>query len=487
MSDDRLVNPLGEAALLGAMMQDNAVIMEWAGRLQVSDFGEPVHGRIYGALVRFAANAKPANEVTLFPVFQNDSDADYGGYLNKLVESPVLGVGARGFAEQIVDLAARREAREAMRHASEQLATEFDKPLAEIIGAADEAVWAAETRSEIVEMLGLDDMVAMCEDRDERINADPGSEGMTNALIPDIERAIGAPEPGTYIIGAGRPGMGKTSLATSAGIGWAMNGHAGIMFLLEGRGEKHATRVTSDLSHAMGRPIKQARLKKGGLSSEERRELAEIKKRAALLPLKIVPMKSGSDIRRIWARVAREKALLAAKGVVLKWVAIDQLSLCGAVNADGKPIEKGFIRMSTVSQVNRNMTDELGVVTLALAQIGRGVEARINKRPNAADLKESGSLEEDCDAALLLFREEVYHREEEPKKDAIGKDNRPLHEQWETDLRILEGKVEIIVGKSRYTQPRPRTANFIGEYFAIRSLDVQSEPHPDLFEEEAVS
>jgi replicative DNA helicase len=469
---DRLINSAAEGALLGAMMLKNDIITEWAGRLRVEDFGDPLHGRMFAAMMRFSAKGIEVNAMTLRPVFQNDEAAQYGEYLDTLVDSPAAIVGADSFALQIIDFAARRSAREAMHTGMEALATDFDRPIAEITGGIEEAVWAAETRTEVTKKLSLGDLAGLVEDRDERINADPGAAGLQNVLVPDIDRALGPPEGKMVVIIAGRPGMGKTALATSIAIGYALAGEYGSFYSLEMSDEQSALRMTSDLSHAMGLPLEHAKLKKGGLSPDERFKLRQIAEQAAHMPLEFVPMKSGTDIMRIWAEAARRKALLAAKGVKLKFIMIDQLTLCGATNADGKPIELDFPRANAISSTVRRMADDLDVTVFALTQVGRSADQRANRRPTMSDLKGSGKFEEDADGIILIYREEEVLREEEPKRIASDPKSMEAWEKWETDMRIVEGTAELIVGKSRNTLRKTRVVKYLGKHFAVRSTDV---------------
>ena len=480
MTVDRLINGAAEAALLGAMLLDNEIIAEWAGRLRAEDFGDPLHGRMFSAMLRFQAKGIAVNAMTLRPVFQNDEAAQYGAYLDTLVESQAALVGASSFATQIIDFAARRAAREAMRVGMEALNTEFDRPIADITGGIEEAVWAAETRTEVTQKLTLGDLAGLVEDRDERINADPGEAGLLNTLVPDIDRALGPPEGKMVVIIAGRPGMGKTALATSTALGYALAGSYGSFYSLEMSNEQSALRIISDLSLAMGMPLEHGKLKKGGLSREERFQLAQIRQQADLLPLEFVPMKSGTDIMRIWAEAARRKAILAAKGVKLKFIVIDQLTLCGATNAEGKPIELDFPRANAISSTVRRMADDLDLTVFALTQVGRSADQRANRRPTMSDLKGSGKFEEDADGILLIYREEEVLREEEPKRIASDPKSMEAWTKWETDMRIVEGTAELIVGKSRSTLRKSRFVRYNGKHFAIRSTDVASAEDPFL-------
>lgn len=290
MSGDRLANPIAEAALLGALMLENKLIVELADVVSTGDFKDPVHGRIFSAMMRLAAKGKRADAMTLRPIFQHDQDCDHGAYLDQLVDNAAVVAGAVSIARQVADLAGRREARQALHNAMEALSTEFDKSVGEIVGGVEQTVWAAEGRTVVIDELDAGDMVGLAIDRDERINEDPGAVGQSNALISDLDKAIGPLESQQYTIIAGRPGMGKTAAAMSAALGYAISGAPVLYIIGESSNEQIALRATADLSFAMFKKqaVTHERLKKGGLNAGERQVLARVQERSRLLPIRFV-------------------------------------------------------------------------------------------------------------------------------------------------------------------------------------------------------
>lgn len=469
MTDDRLVNGIAEAALLGAMLLDNSIATDWADKLRAEHFSEPVHGRVFTAILKFVAKGSRADALTLRPVFQIDKDADYGAYLDTLVESPAAVAGAAAIGAQVIDLAHRRSMRDKMHGAMEALASEFDRPIADIVGVVEQASWAT-AGSHVIEAFDPGEMVGFAEERDERINADAGKSGAPNMLISDLDKAMGPLEPQEYSLIAGRPGMGKTTIASSAALGWALGGAPGLYCFAEGSREQIGLRVASDLSFAMGMPIEHAKLKKGGLHAGDRQTLVRVRERAALLPLRYVPT-GRCDIKRVWSLAAQHKAMWAARGKKLGFVVVDHIGLFDASDADGKTITNGFERVKAISRMLDRMKIELDLHVIALSQLSRAVEQRVNKRPLLSDLRESGDLEQDADNVLLLFREEVYLRDEGPKEGEM-KGAKDLHAEWLTDMRAVEGKMEINFAKMRHGATSRRTANFFGKFYAVRGHDV---------------
>ncbi len=470
-TQDRLINQTAEAALLGAMMIDVSLVTELADKVQPDDFGDPLHGRIFSAMMRFAAKNMRADAMTLRPVFAADEDAQYGAYLDQLVDSPAVVAAAPAIAEQVADLSARRKARKAMQEAMTALHDDLDRGVDEICGQVEAVGWAASNRTRVDVAYTSGDLAGMVEARDDRIAADPGSIGITNALVADLDRGLGALEAGSYNIFAGRPGMGKTALALSAAHGYAIAGNPGVYLQLEMSEEQMALRAMADLGHAMGFDLPHQTLRKAGLNQNQRRDLRAVRERAELLPLRVI-CPGMVDIRRIWSFLAQQKAMWNAQGRNLTFAVIDQLIKIGAHDAEGRYIVDDRKRMNYVSEEVKRMAQQLEIVVLALAHIGRGVETRQSKRPVLSDLKESGNLEQDADTVTLLYREEYYLKQTEPRRgEKDPRTSRDLHEDWELEMNIARGKMDMIFAKNRHGGSSTRTCKALLEYSAIRSGD----------------
>lgn len=465
---DLLTNIDAEAALLGGMLLDNGIITDWADRLRVDDFAEPLHGRIYGALLRFSAKGAKANAISLRPVFAMDEAAMGGDYLARLVESPAVMAGAADFAAQIIDLSDRRVARAAVQAAGEELVANLDMPIMEITGRVEAAGWAASTRATTKPVRSLADMIGLVEDRVLRVE-EGETIGMTNFLVPDLDRVLGPLETGYHIL-AGRPGMGKTTLALSAAHGYSLNQNPGIYLSGEMTEEQLAMRAATDLAFAMGFKIKHDDLRRGKITAGELGALRKVKARAELIPLDFVDLR-GANIRRVWSEVARRKAFLAAQGKKLAFVVLDSIGLFEA-DIDGRPIDDDRKRVNFISKFINTMAHALDVAVLALNQLSRGVEGRQNKRPLLSDLKESGNLEQDADTVTFIYREEYYLEQTEPKKGDKDPKGNDLHEAWEVEMNIHRGKADIIGAKNRHGRNITRTVNFFGEYYSVREASV---------------
>ena len=467
---DRLINATAEAALLGAMLLENRLITETADRVVADDFGDALHGRIFTAMQKFSAKGMRADALTLRPLFQNDGDAQYGAYLDQLVENPAVLAGAMAIADQVRDFSARRKVRDAFRNGLDSLADDLDRTLAEIVAQVETAAAAASIGDEDDLASDVADLVGMVEERDDRICNDPGSVGISCRLVETMDNALGMLEDGTYNILAGRPGMGKTALASSAALGYAMNGNPGLYLNYEMKKEQMGIRVAADMGHAIGYRLTHSQLKKGGLSHHDRRELADIRETVRSLPMKYLTPAS-TDIRRLWSLVARQKAIWAAAGRELKFVVVDYIGLLTATDSEGRPIDDARKRMNVVSKMLKRMASDLGIVVIALAQLSRAVESRQNKRPMLSDLKESGDLEQDADSVLFVYRDEYYLRQAEPPRGERGQGGVDLHEEWTASLFAARNLIDFIVAKNRHGATGTHTGKWLDDFVAVRSGD----------------
>jgi len=468
-ANDRLINPTAEAALLGGLMLDNDRIIGVADRVKPDDFADALNGRIYSAMLRFAAKGMRADAVTLRPLFASDGDCRYGDYLGDLVEAPAVKGAIDALADQVADLAGRRGVRETLREALNSVHDDLDVPVDAITGKVEASGWAAAARKPVDVMLHAGDLARLVRERAEEIRDNPDAAGMRNALVEDWDSLLNL-ERGTYNILAGRPGMGKSSLASSVAYGYAINGHPGLVFNHEMSAEQMAIRSTADLAHAMGHRIEHEKLKKGELADGGWGIVDQVEQRGKLLPIRFLTP-GTVDVKRVYSLAAQHRALLAAQGRELEFVVVDYLGLLGAHSADGKPLTKGYDRVSAVSRMLKKLAEDLDVALIALAQLSRGVEQRQNKRPILSDLKESGDLEQDADSVTFIYREEYYLEQERPKPGDKTPDKRDAFEEWETEMFAARNKLDLICAKNRHGRVGTRTARFYPEYSACRSGD----------------
>lgn len=466
--------------MLGGLMLDNEKIVGISDRVKPDDFADALNGRIYTAMLRFAAKGMRADALTLRPLFANDSDARFGDYLDDLVASPAVRGAIDALADQVAELSARRAVRDRLTEAMDSIQDDLDVPIDAITGKVESAGWAAASRRPIEITYDPGEMVGLAEDRLYRIDEDSSAAGLRNKLLEEFDDGTGGIEKGTYNIIAGRPGMGKTLFASSLSLGYAIAGHAGHYLNHEMKAEQQAIRLSADIAHAMGFPIKHHDIKKGTLDGQQRAELKKVRQRGGLLPLRFIAP-GRINVKRVFSLVSQQKALFAAQGRELDFVIVDYLGLLGADSADGRPLTKGYDRVQAVSLAMKTLANDLDVAVFALAQLSREVERRPNKRPQLSDLKESGDLEQDADSVTLLYREEYYLEAEKPKAGAKLPDKRDAFEEWEKDMFACRGKLDLIFAKNRHGRPATKTVKFLPEYSAVRSggfneMDVEESP-----------
>ena len=470
MNGDRLVNAVAEAALLGGLMLDNSRIVPVSDRVRPADFADPVNGRIYNAMLRFAAKGMRADATTLRPLFATDGDARYGDYLDDLVAAPAVKEAIDSLADQVSDLAGRRELRQTLAETIDAVQDDLHIPVDVLTTRVESAGWAAASRKPVEVALSAGDMIGLVEERGKRIAEDPHAAGITNALVSEWDEGLGNLEHGTYNILAGRPGMGKSALANSLALGYATTGHCGLVLNHEMTAEQLALRTAADTAHAMGFRIPHKRMRKGELTREEWAIVAKVRERANTLPVRFIAT-GRVDVKRVYSLVAQHKALWAAQDRKLDFVIVDYLGLLGATSEDGHALTKGYDRVSRVSLLLKTLAHDFDVALIALAQLSRGVEQRTNKRPILSDLKESGDLEQDADSVSFVFREEYYLEQERPRPGEKTPDKKDALEEWQHDIEACRGKMDLIFAKNRHGKVASRTCKFLPEFSAVRSGD----------------
>lgn len=446
-----LTNVLAEMELLGALLIDNALFDIIADHVTAGDFAEPVHHRIYTAAYTQFAQSGFTNAASLKPLFDQDEGIkQLGGtvYLAKLSESGAGLFGAIEIAKQIADLAKRRLMIAGLRD-SIAAAHDLGADLADAIGLADDAV------SERDQDAVRDVSAAEC--FDEMLAAyDRHETGITCGLMPSLDHVLGRLVQPDLVIGAGRPGMGKTAVALSYARGAAEKGHGVLFVSLEMRGRQLAQRMAADYCYDRN-SIPYATIRDGRLCREERAMIAAARDAMREIPLHVIDAGSLTT-GRLNSLIRRKKRRLAARGQSLDLIIVDYLQL---LRPDRREPDR-YQAISEVSQSLKAMAKDNEVTIMALAQLSREVERRSDKRPMLSDLRDSGQIEQDADTVFFLLRDEYYLNKEEPPK------NNEKYADWQVALADARGKIEFIVAKRRNGVEGTATGRFYGEYQAVR-------------------
>jgi replicative DNA helicase len=445
-------NVEAEAALLGALMIDNRLVEDVQLKLRTDHFYEPLHGRIYEAILRMTDANRIANPVTLRPLFESDeSIKEVGGpaYLAQLTGSGAAVIGARDFAQQIYDLAllralvgVGRDLVEGALDTSEDVA-----PLAQIERAETELYKVAEEGGAEGRAKSFSEATKDALEMAERaLNSGGHLSGFTTGL-ESLNAKVGGLHKSDLIIVAGRPGMGKSSLATNIGFACAKRllqdredgieptrsaGTPVALFSLEMSADQLATRILAEQSG-----ISSENLRMGRISQQEFRQLARAAAELQSLPLYIddTPGLTIAALRTRARRLKRQKGI----GMVI----IDYLQL---LQGSGRG-SSGDNRVQEISEISRGLKQlakELDVPVMALSQLSRAVEQREDKRPQLSDLRESGSIEQDADIVLFIYREDYYLAAKQPA------DDHPDFAAWQEEMARNYGRAEILVAKQRH-------------------------------------
>jgi len=454
-------NVEAEGALLGALMIDNRLVEDVQLKLRPDHFFEPVHGRIYEAILRMTDANRVANPVTLKPMFDGDeSIKELGGpaYLAQLTGSGAAIIGARDFAAQIYDLAllralvgVGRDLVEGALDTSEEVA-----PLAQIERAETELYKVAEEGGAEGKAKSFGDASKLALEMAERaLNSGGHLSGFTTGL-DSLNTKIGGLHKSDLTIVAGRPGMGKSALGTNFAVaaaqrflrdaedGIAPEKSAGApvaLFSLEMSADQLATRILAEQSG-----ITSENLRTGRITQHEFRDLARAAAELQSLPLYI----DDTPGLTIAALRTRARRLKRQKGIGM--IVVDYLQL---LQGTGRGNDNRVQEISEISRGLKQLAKELDVPVIGLSQLSRQVEQREDKRPQLSDLRESGSIEQDADIVLFIYREDYYVKGVEvemptPDEAASNPERRQKYEDWDAKYQAVKGKAEIIVAKQRH-------------------------------------
>jgi replicative DNA helicase len=442
-----------EQALLGAILFDNETYNRINSKLEPTHFYDPVHGRIFAACAQTIAAGNLADGVTMRERFAKDGALkEIGGakYLLTLLEHAAqLSVHAQEYAELIYDLALRRELIRVGGEISELAENPpDDSDATDIIEEAERALFTlAESGTA---SSGFSPFSRALATSIENAAAAYESKSDVSGLATgfnDLDRMLGGLHGSDLIILAGRPSMGKTALATNIAFNIARarlaanrsgdfenqlnKGGVVAFFSLEMSAEQLATRLLSDFAG-----IESDRIRRGKIHKDEYERLSDAAAELQALPLHI----DETGAINIAQLMARARRLQRTGG--LDCIVVDYLQL---VTSAGRNKNDGRVQeVSEITQGLKALAKDLKVPVIALSQLSRQVENREDKRPQLSDLRESGSIEQDADAVLFVYRESYYLERVEPRE---GSDE---HFAWQRQLDEVRNQAEVIIGKQRH-------------------------------------
>ena len=440
-----------EQALLGAILVNNEAYYRVSDFLKPEHFFEPLHQKIFkdiAALVRVSKSATPITLKTFMPADLDVAGMNASQYLARLAAEATTVINAADYGRVIYDLALRRSL---IGVGEELVNVAYDAPVdltpqAQIEDAERRLFELAETGrydggfQDFTQALTTAvEMAAHAYQRDGKLS------GLATGLR-DLDRMMGGLQASDLIILAGRPGMGKSALASNIAYNVAKmwrgevrpDGHissvnGGIVgfFSLEMSAEQLATRIIAEQTE-----IPSYRIRRGEIETNDFDRIAEAAREMETIPL-YIDETGGLSIGQLAARARRLKR---RKGLDL--LVIDYIQL---LQGSGKRGNENRVQELTEITTNlKALAKELNIPILALSQLSRQVENRDDKRPQLSDLRESGSIEQDADVVMFVFREEYYLRNREPR---VGTEE---HFKWQTEMELVHGKAEVIIGKQRH-------------------------------------
>ncbi len=437
-----------EQQLLGAILTNNDVYDRIASIIKPEHFYEPVHARIYEiATARIQKNAL-ASPVTLKAFMEDDEGLkELGGpaYLARLAGAAISSFAARDYAQMIYDLAIRRELIRLGSEISAKAArVDVDSEPREQIVEAEQALYQLAEQGQTES--GFQSFLKAVTDAVQVANAAYQREGGLAGLatgLTELDKKLGGLHRSDLLILAGRPSMGKTSLATNIafniakayrkgtlpdGSQGAVDGGVVGFFSLEMSAEQLAGRILSEASEISSHKIRQ-----GDMDESEFRRFVEAAKALEACPL-FIDDTAAIPIAQLAARARRLKRTHG-----LDLLIVDYLQLVRGTS-DNRVQEIGEISMGL-----KAIAKELDIPVIALSQLSRQVESREDKRPQLSDLRESGSIEQDADVVMFVYRGEYYKEREKPDDD-----NLEAVAKWQDDMARLHGRAEVIIGKQRH-------------------------------------
>jgi replicative DNA helicase len=443
-------NVEAEQALLGALLYDNAAFERLGDHLLAEHFFEPFHQRLFQAIQTNIRKGQLAEPILLAEQFSRDpAFEELGGvrYLADLVDRAPPAANAPDYANAVYDLALRRD----LIRIGGDIATTAQRGDAELdardqIEAAEQQLYQlAETGGVSQGFVNFADAlrgaVAMAAEAHGR---DGGLAGLSTGLI-DLDQKIGGMHPSDLMILAARPSMGKTSLACNIAFDVARNyayepqpdgskktvrGGVVAFFSLEMSSEQLAMRLLAESSGVSG-----DRLRKGEIDAMEFGRVRDAALEIQEAPL-YIDATGGITLAKLVARARRLKRMVGLDLVIVDYL---QLITTGAGGPENRVQE-----VSMITQGLKALAKELNVPVLALSQLSRQVENREDKRPQLSDLRESGSIEQDADMVMFVYRESYYLSRLEPRE------NTQEHFDWQAKMDEVKGLAEIVIGKQRH-------------------------------------
>ena len=430
-----------EQTILGSILENNELFDEITDEINEGHFHDAIHQKIYKIISNLISKGLLANPITIKNFFNDNQElTEIGGleYLLKLTKVSTTKNQIKHYSKLLSDLYIRRQL---IKISEETLEDSKNKELeisgTNILENTERKLFEIAERGEFQRSFvtfkdALKETIDMAT---AAYKNDQGIVGVPSGLT-DLDDRLGGLHKQDLIIIAGRPSMGKTALATNIAFNAAENIQkkdkktSVAFFSLEMSSEQLSTRILSEQSR-----IKSNDIRRGKINQEDFEKFIESSKNLENLPLHI----DDTPAITISALSNRARRLKRKQGLDL--IVIDYIQL---MKSSGYKNEGRVLEIGQITQGLKALAKELNVPVLALSQLSRQVEQRDDKKPQLADLRESGSIEQDADVVMFVFREQYYLEKQEPKLGTAE------HVEWQEKMNQVHNQAEIIIGKQRH-------------------------------------
>ncbi len=450
-----------EQALLGSILVNNDIIDEISNIINTSTFYDPAHTKIYEVIETLNNKGMIANPITLKNYFEKDNMLnEVGGteYLVKLTRFSGSTKQAIDYAKIIHEMYLRRELVLISDNLSSETLNAKEQSAEKIIESTEKSLFDLAERGSFSQSFlkfnqALDQTI---ETATQAMKSDKGIVGVPTGLT-DLDEKLGGLHKSDLIILAGRPGMGKTALATNIAYHAAKNimscqeKSSIAFFSLEMSSEQLSTRILSEQAK-----IKSDDIRKGKVTEEEINRYIETSRNIYDLPL-FIDETPAITIATLCNRARRIKRLFGVSLIVVDYI---QLMRAPSSSRSDNRVQE----VSEITQGLKALAKELKVPVLALSQLSRAVEQRDEKKPQLSDLRESGSIEQDADVVMFVYREAYYLENKQPKLGSIE------HAEWQSKMNDVNGLADIILGKQRHGPTGVVKVEFEGIYTKFKDL-----------------
>ena len=439
-----------EQQLLGAILTNNDTYERISDIVQPEHFYDPVHARIFEVVAgRIRLNAL-ASPVTLKPFLEDDEGLrEIGGpaYLSSLAGAAISSLASRDYAQIIYDLSIRRDLIQLGADISGNAArVDITSDPKDQIVEAEQALYSLGEKGRIDSGFQsfLKSVTSAVSTATAALQRGGGLVGLGTDFT-DLDRKLGGLHRSDLLIIAGRPSMGKTALATNMAFNIARKFRKGTLpdgsegaveggvvgfFSLEMSSEQLAARILSQAAE-----VSSEQVRRGDLDDVELRRFYEAAKALEACPLYIDDT-PALPISQLLARARRLKRTYGLDALF-----VDYLQLV----RPGSTKQNRVTEVSEITQGLKAIAKELDIPVVALSQLSRQVEQRDDKRPQLADLRESGSIEQDADVVMFVFRPEYYEERKKPDEE-----DGEATAKWMDRMKNVHGLAEVIIGKQRH-------------------------------------